>query len=65
MKVKSTTFANDDDEHSTPIIIEKEMSARDAIREFVQSQSMHTFGGLQGENIIEAIVNGFFFILFT
>ena len=60
MKVKSTTFANDDDEHSTPIIIEKEMSARDAIREFVQSQSMHTFGGLQGENIIEAIVNGFF-----
>jgi len=60
MKVKSTTFANDDTEHSTPIIVEKEMSARDAIREFVQSHSMYTFGGLQGENIIEAIVNGFF-----
>lgn len=60
MKVKSTTFANDDHQHSTPIIVEKEMSARDAIREFVQSQSMHTFGMLQGENIIEAIVNGFF-----
>lgn len=60
IKVKSTTFANDDTEHSTPIIVEKEMSARDAIREFVQSHSMYTFGGLQGENIIEAIVNGFF-----
>ena len=60
MKVKSTTFANDDTEHSTPIIDEKEMSERDAIREFVQSHSMYTFGGLQGENIIEAIVNGFF-----
>jgi len=60
MKVKSTTFADDDTEHSTPIIVEKEMSERDAIREFVQSHSMYTFGGLQGENIIEAIVNGFF-----
>jgi hypothetical protein len=60
MKVKSTTFASDDTEHSTPIIVEKEMSERDAIREFVQSHSMYTFGGLQGENIIEAIVNGFF-----
>uniref|UniRef100_A0A6C0E7K2 DM2 domain-containing protein n=1 Tax=viral metagenome TaxID=1070528 RepID=A0A6C0E7K2_9ZZZZ len=60
MKVKSTTFANEDHQHSTPIIVEKEMSARDAIREFVQSQSMHTFGMLQAENIIEAIVNGFF-----
>jgi len=60
MKVKSTTFANEDHQHSTPIIVEKEMSARDAIREFVQSQSMHTFGILQAENIIEAIVNGFF-----
>ena len=60
MKVKSTTFANDDTEHSTPIIVEKEMSERDAIREFVQNHSMYTFGGLQGENIIEAIVNGFF-----
>jgi chromatin remodeling complex protein RSC6 len=60
MKVKSTTFANDDTEHSTPIIVEKEMSERDAIREFVQNHSMYTFGMLQGENIIEAIVNGFF-----
>ena len=60
MKVKSTTFADDDTEHSTPIIVEKEMSERDAIREFVQSHSMYTFGGLQGENIIDAIVNGFF-----
>jgi chromatin remodeling complex protein RSC6 len=60
MKVKSTTFASDDTEHSTPIIVEKEMSERDAIREFVQSHSMYTFGGLQGEHIIEAIVNGFF-----
>jgi hypothetical protein len=60
MKVKSTTYAIDDVEHSTPIIVEEEMSARDAIREFVQSHSMYTFGGLQGENIIEAIVNGFF-----
>jgi chromatin remodeling complex protein RSC6 len=60
IKVKSTTFANDDNEHSTPIIVEKEMSARDAIREFVQSHSVYTFGALQGEHIIEAIVNGFF-----
>jgi len=60
MKVKSTTFANDDTEHLTPIIVEKEMSARDAVREFVQNHSIYTFGGLQGENIIEAIVNGFF-----
>jgi hypothetical protein len=60
MKVKSTTFASDDAENSTPIIVEKEMSERDAIREFVQSHSMYTFGGLQGEHIIEAIVNGFF-----
>lgn len=60
MKVKSTTFTNDDPEHSTPIIVEKEMSERDAIREFVQSHSMYTFGGLQGDHIIEAIVNGFF-----
>lgn len=60
MKVKSTIFASDDTEHSTPIIVEKEMSERDAIREFVQSHSMYTFGGLQGEHIIEAIVNGFF-----
>jgi len=60
IKIKSTTFANDDHEHSTPIIVEKEMSARDAIREFVQSQSMYTFGMLQAEHITEAIVNGFF-----
>jgi hypothetical protein len=60
MKVKSTIFADDDTEHLTPIIVEKEMSERDAIREFVQSHSMYTFGMLQGENIIEAIVNGFF-----
>jgi len=60
MKVKSTTFANDDHEHSTPIIVEKEMSWRGAIREFVQSQSMHIFGTLQAEHITDAIVNGFF-----
>jgi len=65
MKVKSTTFANDDTEHSTPIIVEKEMSARDAIREFVQNHSMHTFGTLQEEHITEAIVNGFFYLIYV
>lgn len=63
MKIKSTTFASDDKEHSTPIIVEKEMSERDIIREFVQSHSMYTFGMLQGEHIIEAIVNGFFYFI--
>jgi chromatin remodeling complex protein RSC6 len=60
MKVKSTTFAIDDIEHSTPIIVEEEMSARDAIREFVQCQAMHIFGRPQAEHILNLIVNGFF-----
>jgi len=60
MKVKSTTYAIDDVEHSTPIIVEEEMSARDAIREFVQYQAMYTFGMPQAEHIVDLIVNGFF-----
>jgi chromatin remodeling complex protein RSC6 len=60
MKVKSTTYAIDDVEHSTPIIVEEEMSARDAIREFVQCQAMYTFGMPQAEDILNLIVNGFF-----
>jgi len=60
MKVKSTTYAIDDIEHSTPIIVEEEMSARDAIREFVQCQAMHIFGMPQAEHILNLIVNGFF-----
>jgi len=60
MKVKSTTFAIDDVEYSTPIIVEEEMSARDAIREFVQYQSMFIFGMPQAEHILDLIVNGFF-----
>ena len=62
MKVKSTTFAIDDVEHSTPIIVEKEMSTRNAIREFVQCQSMHIFRAQQDETIVNLIVDGFFFI---
>jgi hypothetical protein len=60
MKVKSTTFAIDDVEHSAPIIVEKEMSTRNAIREFVQCQSMHIFRAPQSEQIVDLIVNGFF-----
>ena len=60
MKVKSTTYAIDDVEHSTPIIVEEEMSARDAIREFVQYQAMYIFGMPQAEHILNLIVNGFF-----
>ena len=60
MKVKSTTYAIDDVEHSTPIIVEEEMSARDAIREFVQYQAMYVFGMPQAEHILNLIVDGFF-----
>jgi len=60
MKVKSTTYAIDDVEHINPIIVEEEMSARDAIREFVQCQAMHIFGMPQAEHILNLIVNGFF-----
>jgi len=60
MKVKSTTYAIDDVEHSTPIIVEEEMSARDAIREFVQYQAMYVFGMPQDEHILNLIVDGFF-----
>ena len=60
MKVRSTTHAIDDVEHLHPIIVEKEMSASDAIREFVQCQSMHIFGMPQAEHILNLIVNGFF-----
>jgi hypothetical protein len=60
MKVKSTTWAIDDVEHLNPIIVEEEMSERDAIREFVQYQSMYIFGMPQAEHILDLIVNGFF-----
>ena len=60
MKVRSTTHAIDDVEHLHPIIVEEEMSASDAIREFVQCQSMHIFGMPQAEHILNLIVNGFF-----
>ena len=60
MKVKSTTWAIDDVEHSAPIIVEKEMSTRDAICEFVQYQAMYIFGRPQADNILDLIVNGFF-----
>ena len=60
MKVKSTTYAIDDVEYSTPIIVEEEMSARDAIREFVQYQAMYVFGMPQDEHILNLIVDGFF-----
>jgi hypothetical protein len=60
MKVKSTTWAIDDVEHSSPIIVEKEMSTRDAICEFVQYQAMYIFGRPQAEHIVDFIVNGFF-----
>jgi hypothetical protein len=60
MKVKSTTYAIDDVEHSTPIIVEEEMSTRNAIREFVQYQAMYIFGMPQAEHIVDLIVNGFF-----
>jgi chromatin remodeling complex protein RSC6 len=60
MKVKSTTYAIEDVEHSTPIIVEKEMSTRNAIREFVQCQAIHIFGMPQAEHILDSIVNGFF-----
>jgi len=60
MKVKSTTYAMDDVNYLNPIIVEKEMSARDTIREFVQYQSMYIFGMPQAEHILDLIVNGFF-----
>ena len=60
MKVKSTTWTIDDVEHLNPIIVEEEMSERDAIREFVQYQSMYIFGMPQAEHILDLIVNGFF-----
>ena len=60
MKVKSTTYAIDDVEHLNPIIVEKEMSTRNAIREFVQYQAMYIFGMPQAEHILNLIVNGFF-----
>ena len=60
MKVKSTTYAMDDVNYLNPIIVEKEMSARDAIREFVQYQSIYIFGMPQAEHILDFIVNGFF-----
>uniref|UniRef100_A0A6C0KRG8 Uncharacterized protein n=1 Tax=viral metagenome TaxID=1070528 RepID=A0A6C0KRG8_9ZZZZ len=51
MRIKSTTFAIDDIEHLNPIIIEKEMSTRNAIREFIQCQTSHIFGAQQNEDI--------------
>jgi hypothetical protein len=60
MKVKSTTWAIDDVEHLNPTIVEKEMSTRNAIREFVQYQAMYIFGMPQAEHIVDLIVNGFF-----
>lgn len=60
MKVKSTTWAIDDVEHLNPIIVEEEMSTRNAICEFVQYQAMYIFGRPQAEHIVDFIVNGFF-----
>jgi hypothetical protein len=60
MKVKSTTWAIDDVEHLNPIIVEEEMSTRNAISEFVQYQAMYIFGRPQAEHIVDLIVNGFF-----
>jgi hypothetical protein len=60
MKVKSTTWAIDDVEHLNPIIVEEEMSTRNAICEFVQYQAMYIFGRPQAEHIVDLIVNGFF-----
>ena len=60
MKVKSTTWAIDDVEHLHPIIVEEEMSTRNAICEFVQYQAMYIFGQPQAEHIVDFIVNGFF-----
>jgi hypothetical protein len=60
MKVKSTTWAIDDIDNLNTIIVEEEMSTRDAIREFVQYQAMYIFGRPQAENIVDFIVNGFF-----
>jgi len=60
MKVKSTTWAIDDVEHLNPIIVEEEMSTRNAITEFVQYQAMYIFGIPQAEHIVDLIVNGFF-----
>jgi hypothetical protein len=60
MKVKSTTWAIDDVEHLNPIIVEEEMSTRNAISEFVQYQAMYIFGMPQAEHIVDLIVNGFF-----
>jgi len=60
MKVRSTTWAIDDVEHLNPIIVEEEMSTRNAISEFVQYQAMYIFGRPQAEHIVDLIVNGFF-----
>jgi hypothetical protein len=60
MKVKSTTWAIDDVEHLNPIIVEEEMSTRNAISEFVQYQAMYIYGMPQAEHIVDLIVNGFF-----
>jgi hypothetical protein len=60
MKVKSTTWAIDDVEYLHPIIVEEEMSTRNAISEFVQYQAMYIFGRPQAEHIVDFIVNGFF-----
>jgi len=56
MKIKSTTYAIDDVDYLNPIIVEKEMSTRNAIREFVQCQSIHIFGRPQCEHILNLIV---------
>jgi hypothetical protein len=45
---------------SNPINLENESPERLAVREFVQNQSIHTFGGPQAEHILNSIVNGFF-----
>jgi hypothetical protein len=60
MKVKSTTWAIDDVEQLNPIIVEEEMSTRNAISEFVQYQAMYVFGQPQAQHILDLIVNGFF-----
>jgi len=45
---------------SNPTNLENESPERLAVREFVQNQSIHTFGGPQAEHILNSIVNGFF-----
>lgn len=46
--------------NSNPKDIENESPERKAVREFAQNHAMYTFGEPQAENILNAIVDGFF-----